>query len=538
LICDTIEFVRVTTNKGVNNDETQTNSFRILVVDDDRSVLKLYRNVLSRVNTSPYGSDRNPKPKGNPYCPTPLNLTPQSFDVVTCLQADEAVEAVKDSLECSRPFSVVFIDIRMPPGPDGIWAAEQIRALDGNIEIVIITGHTDIHPLDISCRIPPAHKLLYTQKPFQPWEILQFASALSMKWHTEGELKTVHKDLEARVEEKTKGLKKVNEKLDGIITSVTDHMSMIDNAYTIVWQNLVGKKLFGEHVVGKKCYTVYHGRANPCQECMVQKTFSDGGIHEQETEVMGTHGNKMIFWCTCNVAERDERGYSKSVLTIHRNITELKQAEKQLQKANHELVLKFEKNSNILSDTLKKMKDKEKDLIQHKSNLEKLNKEMIETNQALSVLARNVDKNKEVFEKKIYETCTAKILPILKDLKSNKNCQRIMADLDVLETNLNSLFYASNNNHEIINILTDQEMRVAALIKRGLTTQKISNLLCISEETVKTHRKNIRKKFKIKNSSMSISSYLKSIMPSDLIRESQAQVHGPDLGGQPLKAGW
>jgi len=175
------------------------------------------------------------------------------------------------------------------------------------------------------------------------------------------------------------------------------------------------------------------------------------------------------------------------------------------------------------------MEDKEKELIQHKSNLEKLNKEMIETNRALSVLARNIVKNKEVFEKKIYETCTAKILPIIKDLKNNKNCQRIMADLDVLETNLNSLFSGSNNHHDIINILTDQEMRVAALIKRGLTTQKISNLLCISEDTVKTHRKNIRKKLKIQNSNVNLISYLKFNMPSDLIRESQAPVHGPDL---------
>jgi len=529
LICDNIDFVRATSNKDVNNDETKINPFRILVVDDDRSVLKLYRNVLSRVNTDPYGSDDNPKPKGNSYCPTPLNLTPQSFDVVTCQQADEAVDAVKDSLECGRPFSVVFTDIRMPPGPDGIWAAEQIRALDANIEIVIVTGYTDIHPLDISCRVLPAHKLLYIQKPFQPQEIFQFASALSMKWHTEGELKEAHKNLEVRVEEKTKDLKKVNEKLDGIISSVTDHMSMIDQAYTIVWQNPVGKKLFGKNVVGKKCYKVYYGRVNPCPDCMVQKTFSDGGIHEQEKEVMGKRGNKMIFWCTCNVAERDESGYPKRVVTIHRDITELKQIQKELQETNDKLLIKVEKKSKVLSHTLKKMGDKEKELIQHKSDLEKLNKEMIETNRALSVLARNIVKNKEVFEKKIYETCTAKILPIIKDLKSNKNCQRIMADLDVLETSLNSLFSGSNNHHEIINILTDQEMRVAALIKRGLTTQKISNLLCISEETVKTHRKNIRKKFKIKNSSMSISSYLKSNMPSDLIRESQAQVHGPVL---------
>jgi len=383
LIDDTIDFARVTSNKDVNTDETKINPFRILVADDDRSVLKLYRNVLSRVNTNPCGSGDNPKPKGNPYCPTPLNLTPQSFDIVTCQQADEAVDAVKNSLECGRPFSVVFTDIRMPPGPDGIWAAEHIRALDPNIEIVMVTGHTDIHPRDISSRVPPVHKLLYIQKPFQPREILQFASSLSMKWNLERELKKVHKE--------------------------------------------------------------------------------------------------------------------------------------------------SEKKSKILSHTLKKMEDKEEDLIQHKSNLEKLNKEMIETNRALSVLAGNIVKNKEILEKKIYETCTAKILPIIKDLKSNKNCQRIMADLDVLETNLNSLFSGSNNHHDIINILTDQEMRVAALIKRGLTSQKISNLLCISEDTVKTHRKNIRKKLKIQNSSINLLSYLKSNMPSDLIRESQAPFHGPDL---------
>lgn len=381
MIYDTIDFVRETSNKDVKTDETKTNPFRILVVDKDKSIFKLYREVLSCVNTGPYGSGSNPGERVTPYSLNTFNLTPQSFGVVTCQQADEAVDAVKDSLEHDRPFSVVFTDIRMPPGSDGIWAAEHIRALDANIEIVMVTGHTDIHPRVISCRIPPAHKLLYIQKPLQPREVFQFASVLSMKWYMEYALKKVHKE--------------------------------------------------------------------------------------------------------------------------------------------------FEKNSEILSQTLKKMENKEKDLIQHKSNLEKLNKEMIETNRAVSVLARNINRNKELYENKIYETATTKILPIIKELKNNKSCQRIMADLDVLETNVNSLYSVSDNHDDIINILTDQEMRVAALIKRGLTSQKISNLLCISEDTVKTHRKNIRKKLKIQNSNINLLSYLKSNMPSDLIRESQTLFHGP-----------
>jgi DNA-binding CsgD family transcriptional regulator len=111
--------------------------------------------------------------------------------------------------------------------------------------------------------------------------------------------------------------------------------------------------------------------------------------------------------------------------------------------------------------------------------------------------------------------------------QEQKKCwKKIMADLDVLETNLSSIFSTSNNHHEIISYLTDQEMRVAALIKRGLTSQKISNLLCISEETVKTHRKNIRKKLKINNTNTNLISYLKSNMPSDLTLDPHRQPNG------------
>ncbi len=184
-----------------------------------------------------------------------------------------------------------------------------------------------------------------------------------------------------------------------------------------------------------------------------------------------------------------------------------KQAAKKLRESE-------EKYSQKLSDTLKKMEQKEKDLLKHKSDLQKLSKEMIETNSALSAMARNIDKNKEAFEEKIYETTTVKILPIIRDLKSNGLPKRYIADLDVLEANLNSLCTGSNHHYEIICSLTDQEMRVVALIRQELTNQEISNLLCISEHTVKTHRKNIRKKLKINNSKINLTSYLKSNMPS------------------------
>lgn len=224
--------------------------------------------------------------------------------------------------------------------------------------------------------------------------------------------------------------------------------------------------------------------------------------------------NGEFFWHKwTNRAIFDDQNKMMEYQAVGWDITERRIAEENQQKAHKALKLGFERRSQTLYDTLKKMEQKEKDLVKHKSDLQKLNKEMIETNRALSVLARNIDKNKEIFEEKIYETITVKILPIIKDLKRNSRLKQYMADLDVLENNLNSLFTASNHL-EIIHSLTYQEMRVAALIKRGLTSEKISKMLYISEHTVKTHRKKIRKKLKIKNSNINLTSYLKSNMPS------------------------
>ena len=105
--------------------------FRILVAYDDSSILDLFQQVLSRAET-----DQTVHPE----------VEVLKFDIETCQQGDEAVDAVKSSLKEGRPFSAAFIDIRMPPGPDGTRASEHIRALDSDIEIVIVTGYSDTHP--------------------------------------------------------------------------------------------------------------------------------------------------------------------------------------------------------------------------------------------------------------------------------------------------------------------------------------------------------------------------------------------------------
>ena len=187
-----------------------------------------------------------------------------------------------------------------------------------------------------------------------------------------------------------------------------------------------------------------------------------------------------------------------------------KEMEEKLQKANDELEKRVKERSAELDNALEIIKRREKDLIRRKSALEKLNKELLDTNQALSVLAENIDKEKEHMEKRISQEVTGKIMPIIKGLQKDVYCQKRLADLEVLAQYLNDIVSGSTSNHLLNSSLTDQEMRVAVMIKNGLTSQKIADMLNISLHTVKFHRKSLRKKLDIQKSGISLKAYLKS----------------------------
>ncbi len=115
--------------------------------------------------------------------PVAAGSAPQTnqFEPVFCNGAEAAVAAVREACGADRPFAVVFLDMRMPPGPDGAWAAGRIREIDPQVEIVICTAYSDVDPLEISRRVPPEDKLFYLQKPFHPHEVRQMALALGEK---------------------------------------------------------------------------------------------------------------------------------------------------------------------------------------------------------------------------------------------------------------------------------------------------------------------------------------------------------------------
>jgi signal transduction histidine kinase len=185
---------------------------RILAVDDEQSTLELFEEVLCGDRSALDGGELA-RLEARLFERGPTVASGPCFDVVLCRQGEQAVERVGAAIEAGDHFGVAFIDVRMPPGRDGVWTAEMIRAIDPDVEIVMVTAYSDLEPREIAGRVPPVEKLLYIQKPFHPQEIYQFAHSLGSKWLVEREFSTLRRELEARVEQRTKALAKANEQL-------------------------------------------------------------------------------------------------------------------------------------------------------------------------------------------------------------------------------------------------------------------------------------------------------------------------------------
>jgi CheY-like chemotaxis protein/anti-sigma regulatory factor (Ser/Thr protein kinase) len=155
-----------------------------LVVDDDASLLDDYKRILTPTAETRGGglfaqfeSDLIGAAVGHKRFP--------EIDVVAVTQGHDAVDAVRAALDEDRPFAVAFIDLHLARGLDGLRTAEQIRALDPDIHIVLVSAKAEVHPVEMSERVAPADQLFFVSKPFHAAEIQQLALALAARWRGE-----------------------------------------------------------------------------------------------------------------------------------------------------------------------------------------------------------------------------------------------------------------------------------------------------------------------------------------------------------------
>ena len=153
---------------------------RILIVDDNPEIHKDFIKILSKNDAQTSLKGENILfgiPKKSPELSGELH-----YQVDSAYQGQEALELVRTALSQGLPYALAFIDMRMPPGWDGIETIKKIWEVDTNIQMVICSAYSDHSWEEITRELSGCENFLILKKPFEVIEISQLAAALTKKW--------------------------------------------------------------------------------------------------------------------------------------------------------------------------------------------------------------------------------------------------------------------------------------------------------------------------------------------------------------------
>ena len=140
------------------------------------------------------------------------------FAIDSAYQGQEGVAKAGQALAEGRPYGMAFVDMRMPPGWDGLETIERLWAIDPHIQVVICSAHADYDWMEVVQRLGHSDQLLVLRKPFESIEVLQCANSLTRKWRNERMIRAQVASLEQDVSARTQGLEAANRQLRHLAT--------------------------------------------------------------------------------------------------------------------------------------------------------------------------------------------------------------------------------------------------------------------------------------------------------------------------------
>ena len=188
---------------------------RILIVDDNKSIHEDFRKVLCnntneshqavyKLEDELFGSDNANQDKEATI----------EYEVDSAYQGKEALEMIQKAENEGRPYALAFMDVRMPPGWDGVETISRIWLKFPYIEMVLCTAYSDYTWDEIVKKLGATDKLLFLRKPFDAIAVQQMSLTLTKKWNLGEQARTYVKQLEVEVNERTVQLKKLLDELE------------------------------------------------------------------------------------------------------------------------------------------------------------------------------------------------------------------------------------------------------------------------------------------------------------------------------------
>ena len=214
---------------------SKANDFRIIIIDDNPAIHQDFIKILTTKRENPqldvlekeiFGSTTQRKDK----------VLPQ-FQIDTASQGQEGVERIKVSMKKGIPYALAFVDIRMPPGWNGIKTIQHIWEVDPNIQIVICTAFSDYSWKETIQELGTSDNLLILKKPFDTVAVRQLATALTKKWQLMQEVRTHTESLKKSIQERTNDLQNALSLTRATLESSADGILVADKTGKIIDHN-------------------------------------------------------------------------------------------------------------------------------------------------------------------------------------------------------------------------------------------------------------------------------------------------------------
>jgi diguanylate cyclase (GGDEF)-like protein len=190
---------------------------RILIIDDNAAIHQDFRKVLSAQEEHAAQAALEVLEADIFGGPATAGVRP-NFEIDSAYQGQDGVAMALQALAEGRPYAMAFVDMRMPPGWDGLKTIEHLWATDPDVQVVICSAHTDYDWTEVVGRLGHSDKLLVLRKPAEPIEVLQCATALSRKWENDRLVRDQVLRLEEVIAARTRGLETANRQLRHLAT--------------------------------------------------------------------------------------------------------------------------------------------------------------------------------------------------------------------------------------------------------------------------------------------------------------------------------
>ena len=190
---------------------------RVLIIDDNAAIHADFRKVLT-ANAEHAAQDALSILEAGLFGEAPAHSIRPQFEIDSAHQGREGVEKAAAALKEGRPYAMAIVDMRMPPGWDGLETIEHLWRVDPNVQVVICSAHADYDWMEVVERLGHSDRLLVLRKPSEPIEVLQCATALCHKWHNEQLVRSQVERLEQVIVARTRGLEVANRQLRHLAT--------------------------------------------------------------------------------------------------------------------------------------------------------------------------------------------------------------------------------------------------------------------------------------------------------------------------------